>query len=47
MLRSIAEAIHDTSQEVRAYMKQHSAFAEIGSRMLQQWEEGVASSLMR
>lgn len=47
ILGSIAEAIHDTSQEVRAYMKQHSAFAEIGSRMLQQWEEGVASSLMR
>jgi len=44
-LALIAEAIHDTSPEVRAYIKQHHAFAEIGNRMLQVWEEGIAHSL--
>jgi len=43
----IAEAIRTTSVEVRAYAKEHSDFAEIGARMLQEWENGVAHSLKR
>lgn len=42
-----ATAIADTSKEVRGDMKVHGEFMEIGNRMLQQWEEGVALSLNR
>jgi serine/threonine-protein kinase HipA len=38
-------AIADTSKELRAYMKVHAEFIEIGNRMLQQWKQGVALSL--
>jgi serine/threonine-protein kinase HipA len=41
----VAEAIAATSQEVRAYIREHQEFEEIGGRMLQQWEQGVATSL--
>lgn len=44
-LSRIAEAIDNTAKEVRAYMKEHKDFAEIGNRMLQIWEEGITSSL--
>jgi serine/threonine-protein kinase HipA len=44
-LERIAEAISDTSAEVRAYMKEHGEFAEIGEQMLQEWEKGTALSL--
>ena len=43
ILGLIAEAIHSTSTEVRAYMKEHPDFADIGRRMLQEWEMGVLS----
>ena len=42
-----ATATADTLKEVRGYMKAHGEFIEIGNRMLQQWEEGVALSLNR
>jgi hypothetical protein len=45
ILERIEAAIADTSKEVHAYMKAHAEFMEIGNRMLQQWEEGVALSL--
>jgi serine/threonine-protein kinase HipA len=45
ILKRIDEAIAATSQEVRAYMEEHPVFDDIGHRMLQQWEQGVALSL--
>jgi serine/threonine-protein kinase HipA len=45
MLERIAEAIEETRGEVRSYMKDHPEFAEIGQRMLQEWENGVNTSL--
>jgi serine/threonine-protein kinase HipA len=43
ILGLIAEAIHSTSTELRAYMKEHPDFADIGGRMLQEWEMGARS----
>ena len=45
ILERIEAAIVDTSKELHAYTKAHVEFVEIGNRMLQQWEEGVALSL--
>jgi serine/threonine-protein kinase HipA len=45
ILERITEAIAGTSAEVRAYIKEHPDFAEIGDRMLQEWETGVTLSL--
>lgn len=45
ILERIAEAIGSTSNEVRAYVKEHQDFAGIGERMLQEWEKGAALSL--
>jgi serine/threonine-protein kinase HipA len=45
ILERIAEAIGSTSDEVRAYMKKHQGFEDIGERMLQEWEKGAALSL--
>jgi serine/threonine-protein kinase HipA len=45
ILERIAEAIGSTSDEVRAYGKEHQDFADIGERMLQEWEKGAALSL--
>jgi serine/threonine-protein kinase HipA len=44
-LDRIAEAIQETTAEVRAYINEHPEFAEIGGRMLQEWEAGVSTSL--
>jgi serine/threonine-protein kinase HipA len=41
----INEAIQETATEVRSYMTQHPEFADIGERMLQEWEKGSATSL--
>jgi serine/threonine-protein kinase HipA len=41
----IGEAITDISKEMRAYIKDHQEFEQIGGGMLQQWELGVATSL--
>jgi len=43
--KRIEAAIADTSKELEAYIKAHAEFIEIGNRMLQQWEQGVAFSL--
>jgi serine/threonine-protein kinase HipA len=45
VLERTGEAIAATAEEVRAYIKNHLEFEEIGGRMLQQWEQGVATSL--
>jgi serine/threonine-protein kinase HipA len=45
ILDRIADAIADTSKELRAYAKDHPDFKDIGERMLHEWEQGVASSL--
>jgi serine/threonine-protein kinase HipA len=45
ILERTEAAIADTSKELQAYIKAHAEFREIGNRMLEQWEEGVALSL--
>ena len=45
ILDRIVEAIHSTSTDVRVYMKEHPDFTNIGGRMLQEWEKGLALSL--
>lgn len=45
ILERIAEAIEDTKREVHHYTSDHPEFAEIGQRMLQEWESGVNTSL--
>jgi serine/threonine-protein kinase HipA len=45
ILERIDEAIVATTEEVRAYIKEHPPFVGIGNRMLQQWEQGAALSL--
>ena len=44
-LERIRDAISNTSTEVRTYIKEHPDFSEIGGRMLQEWEKGMAISL--
>jgi serine/threonine-protein kinase HipA len=45
ILGRIDESIRETAREVRSYMKDHVEFANIGERMLQEWEKGSATSL--
>jgi serine/threonine-protein kinase HipA len=45
ILERIIDAVADTSKEVRAYIKGHPEFDDIGNRMLHEWEQGVALSL--
>jgi serine/threonine-protein kinase HipA len=45
ILEQIDEAMRETANEVQAYWKQHPDFAEIGRRMLVEWENGSATSL--
>ena len=45
ILERIDAAIANTSKKQHAYIKEHAEFVEIGNRMLQQWEQGVALSL--
>src|ERR1700691_1051807 len=42
ILERIDAAIANTSKELRVYMKEHTEFDDIGNRMHQQWEQGVA-----
>jgi serine/threonine-protein kinase HipA len=41
----ISNAISETEVDVRSYIKEHPDFAEIGERMLQEWDKGRALSL--
>jgi serine/threonine-protein kinase HipA len=45
ILERIAEAIQETAGEVDLYGKEHREFAELGGRMLQEWQNGVNTSL--
>jgi serine/threonine-protein kinase HipA len=45
ILERIAEAIQETAGEVDLYGKEHTEFAELGGRMLQEWQNGVNTSL--
>jgi serine/threonine-protein kinase HipA len=45
ILERIAEALRSTSADVRTHMKEDPDFADIGERMLREWEEGAAFSL--
>ena len=45
ILERIHEAIQETRKEVRSYIKKHREFEELGQRMLQEWENGSATSL--
>jgi serine/threonine-protein kinase HipA len=45
ILKRIAAAVADTSKELRAYIKKHREFEEIGNRMLHEWQQGIAASL--
>lgn len=46
ILESIADGVSETMAEMRLYIRTHPDFAEIGTRMLGQWEEGIRASLM-
>jgi serine/threonine-protein kinase HipA len=41
----IADAISETTTEVRAYIKDHPSFSAVGERMLTEWEQGVTQSI--
>lgn len=41
----IGDAMSQTAVQIRAYMKEHSPFRDIGDRMLQEWEKGREISL--
>ncbi len=45
LLERTAEAMADTAREVQSYANEHAEFAEIGQRMLTEWEVGVQTSL--
>jgi serine/threonine-protein kinase HipA len=45
ILARIADALDSTAKEIRAYIREHRAFAEIGNAMLEHWQEGTAHSL--
>lgn len=45
MLESIADGVSEAMAEMRLYVSSHPDFAEIGTRMLGQWEEGIRTSL--
>lgn len=45
ILEGIDEAILNTAKEVRSYTTEHPEFAELGPRLLQEWESGSAMSL--
>ena len=45
ILERIALAITTASKELKTYIKNHPEFEDIGSRMLQQWRQGVELSL--
>jgi serine/threonine-protein kinase HipA len=45
ILERIAEALRSTSADVRTHVKEDPDFADIGERMLREWEKGAAFSL--
>jgi len=45
MLALADDALHTTAKEVRAYIRQHREFTDIGRRMLQEWESAAKTTL--
>lgn len=45
ILGRIAEAVSETAAEVRNYIRERPGFAEVGERMLFEWEKGSTASL--
>jgi serine/threonine-protein kinase HipA len=45
ILARVGDAMSHTMAEIRLYIKEHPDFADIGERMLQEWEKGMALSL--
>ena len=45
ILERVDGAVADTASEVRRYIKENPDFAEIGERMIQEWQNGAALSL--
>ncbi len=45
ILERLDEALLETAKEVHAYVKEHPEFAELGQRMVREWESGAATSL--
>lgn len=45
ILERVDSALVSTAAEMRAYIKEHAEFADIGNRMLQEWEQGARHSL--
>jgi len=45
ILERIAEATYETAIEVRSYAKEHPEFADLGERIIHEWESGVNTSL--
>jgi serine/threonine-protein kinase HipA len=45
ILQRIDDAMSHTRKSVRAYMKKHPKFSEIGQRMLEEWKQGATTSL--
>lgn len=41
MVEAISDAVADVGSEVRAAMKEHAGFSDVGKRMLMAWSEGV------
>ena len=46
LLRKVEEAMRDTMNAVQAYAEHHPEFSEVGGRMLVEWGEGIALSLL-
>jgi len=45
IMERIGDAASNVSAELRAYIKEHPDFTEIGNRMLEEWETGLSHSL--
>jgi hypothetical protein len=45
LFERISDALSQTATELRFYMKEHSEFTDVGTRMLQEWETGRQLSL--
>jgi serine/threonine-protein kinase HipA len=47
ILERIDDALSQTKADVRLYISQNPEFAEVGERMLEEWEKGASLSLRR
>jgi len=45
ILKRIGAALKETAAEVPPYIREHPEFAEVGERMLEEWQKGAAASL--